>query len=404
MRRAMSALVGLVVVCSAARAARADETPHLDWDKPVRCLLGPDGKLVRVQCDPATQRCLVAPNTTREGSELRRIKSCDTHGSGHAYAALQRANAVFVPAIAEAPHGYARSKEGRAYQVQFDLLDRVYVGAAWAPTFLRNDTPGSAPPGFPLGRGRVEMGMSASVLSPRGRSRHDFRVLEGAASFGDLQLSGLVFAYDYQHIHKRPAFWVTTFLGDPKLHPVPIPLGWGFRTIKIEDRPPGSRRGLDVEAVETHVSWNPIQSRDLYSHLRLEAGADVGVRLPDRTEGVSPGNWYVGPTAAVRSRLALGAGGLHYLFINLDYGRPMLVAGDRAGRSAQKVVGSVAYEGVLLAINDQPISLRVAGNGGVYDDPITRERTVELGGTAGLRFSFWAPPRSFEPIPDIEDP
>lgn len=403
MRRAIPVLVGGMLLVSSGRA-RADDAPKLDWETPTRCMKDPEGKVVRVQCDPVTKRCLVAPNTTPEGNELRRIKLCNEQGGEYAYRQLERGGAHFVPAAAEAPPGFARSKEGRAYQVQFDLLDRVYVGAAWAPTFLRPDPRIPAPPGFPFARARIEVGLSASVLSPKGRSRHDIRALEATASFSDLQLSGLVFAYDYQHIHRRPAFFVTSFFGDPKLHPVPIPIGWGFRTLKVEDRPPGSRRALDLEVVESHISWNPLQSRDMYSHLRLEAGADVGARLPDRSEGVTAGTWYVGPTAAVRSRLALGAGGLHYLFLNVDYGRPMILVGKQGGRSAQRVTGSVAYEGVLMAINDQPISLRLAANGGLFDDPVTGARAFEVGGAAGLRFSFWAPPRSFEPLPEMEDP
>lgn len=404
MRRATSAILGFGLAVSATRPARAEKAQPLDWDKPVRCMRDPSGKEVRVQCDPVTKRCLVAPNATTDGGELRRVRACEARDSDHAYAALERAGAKFVPAIAETPPGFARSKEGRAYQVQFDLLNRVYVGAAWAPTFLKPDARLSTPPGFPLARGRVEIGMHASVLSPKGRSRHDFRVLEGTASFRDLQLSGLVFAYDYQHVHRRPAFWITSFFGEPQHHPVPIPIGWGFRTVKVEDRPPGSRRALDLEAVESHISWNPLQSRDLYSHLRLEAGADVGARMADRTVGPTVGSWYVGPTAAVRARLSLDGGGLHYLFMNVDYGRPMLVAGERAGRSAQRVVGAMAYEGVLIAINDQPISVRLSGTGAVHDDPVTQTRSVEFGANAGLRFSFWAPPRSFEPLPDVEDP
>jgi hypothetical protein len=309
-----------------------------------------------------------------------------------------------VPAIAEAPPGYARSDAGRPYQVQFDLLDRVYVGAAWTPTFRRPDAHSPAPAGFPLGRGRVEIGFEASVLNPHGRSRHDFRVLEGAVSFSDLQISGLLFAYDYQQAHRRPAFWVTTFFGEPHVYGVPLPLGWGFRTVRVEDRPPGSRRALDFELGEVHVSWNPWQSRDLYSHLRFEAGADVGRRLADRAAGFGSGDWYVGPTGAVRSRLALGQGGLHYLFVDLDVARPLVTGGDLTGRPFMRLAGSFAYEGVLVAINDQPISVRLAATGNAREDPATQSRMVELGATAGLRFSFWAPPRAFEPLPDIEDP
>ncbi|APR86745.1 hypothetical protein A7982_12094 [Minicystis rosea] len=406
LRRAVFASLSFVFALGVARAAHAEEIPRLDWQLPVHCMHNPRGELVRVQCDDEKHPrvCLEAPNHASDGTELRRTKECTTTEPDQAYPSLVRSGVRFVRAIAESPPGYSRSNQGRAYQVQFDLLKRVYVGAAWAPTFMKPDARIPTPPGFPLGRGRVEVGFEASVLSPRGRSRHDFRVLEGAVSFSDLHVSGLVFAYDYQQAHRRPEFWVTTFFGAPRVHPVSLPLGWGFRTFKIEDRPPGFRKALDLEMAEVHVSWNPWQSRDLYSHLRIEAGADVGRRLEDRSAGFGSGAWYVGPTGAVRSRLALGQGGLHYLFADLDWGRPTVVAGDLAGKPAMKLAATFAYELVLIAVNDQPFSMRLAATGGTHEDPATRARSVELGATAGLRFSFWAPPRSFEPLPELEDP
>jgi hypothetical protein len=364
------------------------------------------GNVVRVQCDAdrGPRTCLVAPNKAADGSELRRLDACAAVESAKAYANLERSGARIVRAVAEAPPGFERADNGRAYQVQFDLLNRVYVGAAWTPTFQKKDARIPAPPGFPFGRGRVETGFEATVLSPRGRSRHDFRVLEGSASFSDLELNGTVFAYDYQHLHARPAFWLTTFFGKPRLYGVPIPFGFGFRTIRVEDRPPGFHDAFDLELAEAHVSWSPWQSRDLYSHLRFEAGADVGRHVEDRRQGFGSGLWYVGPTGAVRSRLALGQGGLHYLFVDVDAGRPVVVAGDYARHGMLRIDASFAYEGVLFAINDQPFSVRLAANGRTREDPATQVRSMELGATAGLRFSFWAPPRSFEPLPAIEDP
>ena len=403
MRRATSAILASLLVISAARAARADELPRLDWNKPIRCLQRPDGEHVRVQCDPAKGTCLVAPARTSDGADLRRTGACSA-GDARSYALLEQAGAKMIRAVAEAPPGFARSDAGRAYQVAFDLLDRVYLGGAWAPVFQKADPSVARPPGFPLGRGRVEAGFEASVLSPRGRSRHDFRVLEGAVSFTDLSVSGLVFAYDYQHVHTRPAFWVTTFFGAPRVHGVAVPFGFGFRTLRIEDRPPASRRALDLEIGELHLSWNPARSRDMYSQLRFEAGGDFGKRLADRTAGFDSGDWYVGPTGAVRSRLALGEGGLHYLFVDLDYSRPYLLGGGAAGRHAQRVTGTFAYEGVLVAINDQPISVRLAATGAAREDPAKETHSFELGATAGLRFSLWAPPRRFEPLPELEDP
>jgi len=207
--------------------------------------------------DPA-RICLVAPNHAADGSELRRVQECKVVEGTGAYEALERSGARLVPAIAEAPPGFARSAEGRAYQVKFDLYDRVYLGVAWAPYYATRDPRStSSPGGLGAGRAAAEIGFDASVLSPHGRSRHDMSVLEGSVTFPDLTVNGLLFSYDYQQEHRRPAFWVTTFLGPPKHFGVPIPFGWGFRLLEVEDRPPSLRDSLDME-------WGRLQLEQSY--------------------------------------------------------------------------------------------------------------------------------------------
>ena len=61
-------------------------------------------------------------------------------------------------------------------------------------------------------------------------------------------------------------------------------------------------------------------------------------------------------------------------------------------------------KGVLVAINDQPISVRLAAEGRTQNDFVRDLRAVELRFFAGLRMSFGAPPRVFEPMPAFEDP
>jgi hypothetical protein len=389
-----------------APAARADEIPRLRFDRPVRCVAGPDGKSLRVQCDDDKNptECLVAPNYTAEGGELHRVNECITVGDAGAYAKLVATGARLVSAIAEAPPGFSRSGRGRAYQTKFDLLDRVYIGFGYSPGWSR----GNAGNVWGYKTAQAELGMDASVLSPHGRSRHDLQVLQGTATFPDFHFNGLVFAYDYQQVHRRPAFWVTTFFGKPRLYPAAIPLGWGFRLFDIEDRPPAAPTSLDVEMGEVHVSWNPWQSPDMYSRLRLEAGADVGKSWTDLTQAnqsFGTGRWYAGFTSAVRSRFALGDGGLYYLFADVAYLRPTLIAvGNQPVQPINKVKGNLAFEGVLIAINDQPLSLRVSAHAAYRDDLAGGTRNVEIGAMAGLRFSFWAPPRIVEPLPELEDP
>ncbi len=399
--------LALTLASSVARAEGA--LPHLDWDRPIRCLEGPGGEILHLQCDGekgSERRCLVAHTRTPEGGETNRLLICQAELDA-SYQSLERAGVKMLPAIAEAPPGFARSERGRAYQTKFDMLNRYYVGGAWSPTFERQRQPAS----FPAGRATVEAGLDVSVLSTSGRSRHDLRILEGSASFKDFQLEGQLLAYDYQHLHRRPGFWLTSFLGPPKVFPVSPPLGWGFRVLGVEDRPAAAQKTLDLEYGEAHVAWSPWQSDDMYNRIRLEAGADLGEYWADRTlaaQGITTGRLYVGFTSALKSRFTFGETGLHAVTLDFAYRRPTLVTGtgpggDTSPEAMNRVEGTIAYEGILVAINDQPVSLRLAARGVARDDPGIETRAVELGVSAGLRFSFWAPARAHAPLDDLEE-
>jgi hypothetical protein len=402
----LTSIVATFAFVSSAHAADEPVKPILSYDRPVICYDLADGKSLRIQCDNdanGKQVCLAAPNEMQgTGDPLERVLPCE-HRSTTEYQALAK-RAKIVPAIAEAPTGYARSELGRAFQVKFDLLNRFYLGVGWAPT-LQSQHGFEIPAGFPFGRGSAEMGIVLSVLSPRSRSRHDIRILDGTAMFADFEVSGTLFSYDYQHEHRRPAFWVSTFFGEPEVHPVLPRMGWGFRIVNVLDRQPSFRDALDMEFGEVHLAYNPWQSNDMYSNVRIEVGGDVGGHWSDRhaVSGKS-GNYFLGPTLAVKSRVSLGKGGLHYLFTNLDFRHSTVVSGAFTGAAVNRLSGSLAYEGVLIAVNDQPISLRLATEGRTQNDFARDVRAVELRFLAGLRMSFGAGPRVFEPMPDFEDP
>ncbi|MFO0660459.1 MAG: hypothetical protein U0165_11600 [Polyangiaceae bacterium] len=386
--------------------ALADDIPRLTWGKPVSCYQTAQGEEVRVQCNPPDENgvttCLVAPNTVKNfPGALTHVQDCENTGGADQLQALVNRGIHLVPALAEVPPGYVRDEFGRAYQVQFDLMKRFYLGAAWLPTFQLSDQAKSAGTRSPLGRAVLETGTVISVLSPRGRSRHDMHILEGRAGLDDFELRGQLFTYDYQHMHRRPAFWVTSFIGPPKRYDVVPGVGWGFRVLGINERPLAYRNVRDLEASEVHLSWNPWQSNDMYNHIRIEVGGNFG-KYWDK-ELLPEGAWYVGPTAALRARASLGSGGLHYLTFDATFSRPTCVNSEAKKATVNRFGGQIAYEAILLAVNDQPISLRIAGGGERRRDPLTGIDSIETTASVGLRFSFWAPPRVFEPLPTFED-
>ena len=67
-----------------------------------------------------------------------------------------------------------------------------------------------------------------------------------------------------------------------------------------------------------------------------------------------------------------------------------------AGGRAQ--AADAAYEAILIAINDQPVSFRVAASAYLRDDTrqvvagLPASRVLAWTGTAGIRMAFFSPP------------
>lgn len=400
------ALVGVLAALVPLRSAQA-EPSQLVWERDIHCYTREGGKRVRVQCTQSrgAVTCLEAPDLDAYGGYLDRTQGCVDERSEADYQALLASGARVVPAVAETPPGYARDESGHAFQTSFDLSSRFYLGSYWAPTLERGGLDVPAP--FPLGRGGIELGFQVSDLSPERRIRREYRFLEANASVADLELRGLLFAYDLVHAKRRPSAWVTTFFGEPRVHPVAIPFGWGLRIGSFVDRPPTRRDNLEIEWGELHVSYSPLLSSDLHDYLRFEGGVDMGQLWIERTafgDGLDTAPLYMGGTAALRGRVTLDGRGLSVLTLDATYGRPLVLRGEHGGEAFDRLRGSVAYEGVLLVINDEPLTARLAVDGATRDDLAADRRAVEMSARAGLRMSFGVPPRVVEPLPELEEP
>lgn len=178
--------------------SHAEDVPRLEWGKPVQCYTTAEGENVRVQCgEPDSQgkrTCLVAPSKVKHfQQEVTHVQDCETTGVADDYQRLVNSGSQLVPALAEVPPGYARDNYGRAFQVQFDLLKRVYIGASWLPTMQLGDSTNHSRSTSPIGRAQLETGTIISIQSPRGRSRHDIRLIEGSAGLDDFELRGQLF-------------------------------------------------------------------------------------------------------------------------------------------------------------------------------------------------------------------
>lgn len=392
---ALAAALGLCAPATAGPPQTSGtDLPLLAWDQPVWCLRAEGDRVLRVQCGPGPQgrtRCLEAPNEDHAGRELERVQPCNWGYEEHVQAMLQ-AGAERVPAVAEAPPGWHRDAKGRVFQVTFDLRKRFYLGAGWLPAFGLSD------PSAALGRARFDLGFEASWLEPDYRDRHTLRTMEGFVAMERLEVAGMLFAYDLSHASARPLVRITTFFGPPARHDLYLDLGWGMKLLDFHLDPHGAELA-DLSILELHAAWDIWQAADLRSHLRLETGAAVQGQWsgPQRDEV----RYALTPGARLMLLLDLDQGGFHHFMAELGWAMPIWVSDADLGQTATRAGVEAAYEWILLAINDQPLSLRLQAACGFRDDLPEDSQRWEASALAGLRFSFWVPAKLNEQIPQI---
>jgi hypothetical protein len=304
--------------------------------------------------------------------------------------------AVAAPPAA-VPAGFYRDGLGRLMQVSFDLGRRVWLGVAYAPRRRPTGEAEIAPASF-------DFGATYDDLSADGMTRHRFRIFDGEVRLHPFGLDLTAFRYDLSHRYDHPLVRVTTFLGQPERHDLFLNVGLFMEALRFEVAP----RGIDGEDAITvgnvQATLDLWQSADLRSYLRLRTGPGVEMRL---------GQWgdqtrFVGffPQATLEGSFIVGRRALQQLtfWLRGDFLRSLTwtarpLPGDWLAD------GQVAYEAILLAINDQPVSLRLAAQVGVRDDarapPATDSAVTavsllapgwEWKGTAGIRVSFFSPP------------
>lgn len=371
-----------------------DNNPQLRWDRPVACIRTPEGETVRVQCDrehPSGPRCLVAPFFVRGTfTPMDATRECAAGGGREQWDALVGEGFAMVSAIPELEPGYARDENGRSFQVTFDLLNRFYLGAYWLPTIIllpRDEEP------VLIDRAQFDTGLHLSFLDesqfePR---RHDLRLLEGSIRLSDLEGRMQLLAYDFNIDRREPLLYITTFFGEPERHDLTSNSGWGFRLLRVINSPRGQKELIDAEFAELHLAWNLWQSRDLFSRVRFEIGGAAGAIWDDR--GAERGAWYVAQTAALRSRFGFGRRGLQLLTGDVEWQMPRHVYGVYERNIVYNTRAEAGYEAILLAIVDQPISLRGSVTFERREDLAANRAIYETSAMLGLRFSFFPPPR-----------
>lgn len=362
---------------------------QLSWDQPVVCLAGADGKQWSVQCDWAAKLCLYHdgcfPGTSgKRCKPLQRVKSCSAPADHpHSYRQLIRGGVQFVPARAEAPPGWQRDEQGRVFQTEFDMNRRLWLGASYRPSYGPHDH-------YQVGRVAFETGLRAEWLTTDTRTRHRLHVLDGELTVHPLGARATLVRYDTSRESGRPLLRLTTFW-PPERHDLYLNLGWFAEAGGIELRPRASDDETFLRFAAAGLTWDLWHSSDLSDYVRLRLGSAFDDLYLDRDDVAH--RLAITPLARVESDVLFDAAGLHRLTVGTGVETPVVWLEDEEALPTVRVrfAGQAAYELVVVAINDQPLSLRLAVEGGYRDDLLPELTGWELSGGAGVRVNFWAP-------------
>lgn len=370
--------------------------PRMLWDREVWCLIDNDGRGIRAQCsDPSEDGervCLWSSDCVKgtRGSRcqpLERVNQCRLPGRRQhlTYEGLRGAGFRFVEAIAEAPPGWMRDARGRVFQYNFDLNRRVWIGTRWHYSHR-------APDSDELGRIALSSGLRAEVLSSSMRWRYRYHAMLADVYLNPLQVTGTLLRVDTSHESNTPLFRITTFWPDPERHDTYLNLGWWGELGSIEHSPRGSAQDTMIRIAAGGATLDLWHNPDLSSFVRLRSGVGIDelvLRGPEEVQGrvaITPMVYAEGDTTFDRD-------GFHHLTVGSGFEAPFIMRDGEDPLATYRFKNEVAYEVIMLAINDQPLTLRATVGGGYRDDVLSSASGWEVNAGIGLRISLWAPAR-----------
>lgn len=293
-------------------------------------------------------------------------------------------------AAGDVPWGFYRDRHGRVMQVSFDFGRRLWLGVGYAPRRTPAGDTEISPAAF-------DFGVTYDKLSGDGRTRERYTVLDGQVRLHSFGLDVTGFRYDLSHRYQRPLLRITTFVREPARHDLYLNIGLFAETLHFEVAPRGIAGEQSLTLGTLQATLDLWQSEDLRSYVRLRAGPGVEVRFgpwgdQSRLVGMLPqvtleGNVILGQRAMQRLNFRLRGE-----WLRSATWQPEPLPGDWTATV------DAAYEAILLAINDQPVSLRLAGSAYLRDDAqqivagIPTSRVWGWTGTAGIRMAFFSPP------------
>lgn len=369
--------------------------PRMRWDREVACgdfaptTSVPSGSY-RLQCDWEARACLVAPNHVLDASgveteqELTRTQVC---GPRTDWPDLIAQGFRFIPAVAEVQPGWVRDDRQRSMQYNFDMNRRLWLGAAYAPMLSQLD------PGHH--RGRADIGLEVESPSEDAHTLYRWHALDGELYFGsgvpsyDLTAVRL----DWSTSRAQPLLFLTTFFGEPARHDLNLDVGAWFEAMHLE----WLRRTGETESFLTlgaaNLTADIWHSKDMVSYVRLRGGP--AAELDTQRHGVG-----LKPEAALEGDLTLDADGFHHVRFLAEGEKVFFGPQDpaRADANPERLRLMAGYEVIVVAVNDQPVTLVFDTKATYRDDFATVAPGWEWTGEVGIRFSLWAPARRSAPL------
>jgi len=385
-----AAVIGVVWPAS----AQADEQRKamMDRSQPIECFKDAEAQVWRVQCDAKTKICLYAANEELDSfghraKPLERAKRCPMFNMRpFDRTGLEAQGYTFVEGVPDAPYGWTRDNRGRVFQINFDLKRRMYVGGSYAPGSLVDGSSGKS-------RFSVDFGLLVfeHFGGPRHPNRHRVRLVEGEVFMDPFSAELTLAHYDLSRRFLDPLLRITTFFGQPQRHDLVLNLGvWAEAgSLEVHHTPAANSNLWKFATLQATLDiW---QSRRIESFARIRSGVGVEklyVNGPENRVALTPGH-------AFEIDWVMDKKGFHnlraeVLYETPFYNDPAVVAGKRATRMHAKL----RYEAILVAINDQPLSLRLDAGSEKRSDVPGVPFDWAFVANAGLRFSLWAPPRS----------
>jgi hypothetical protein len=364
----------------------ADDLPMMDRNKAVECAKDIDGHTWRIQCDATTKVCLYAADDEldldgRRVKSLERSKDCAFDPFDRA--ALTAAGFKFVPGRADSPWGWTRDDRGRVFQINFDLKKRIYFGVAYTPKKILEN---------PLESTRTSVDFGLLVLNIKDdRTMHRLRFVEGGVHLEPFSAELVLAHYDMSHRFLDPLLRITTFVGEPQRHDLTLDVGMWTEVGGLElHRTARGNAQLWKHAV-AEVTLDVWQSADMSSFARIR----TGMGLEGQHDDVNGYHSALVAQSAFEIDTVLDKEGFHNLRFEIRHELPryFIEMGD-TGKLAQRLAAHLSYEAIVLAINDQPLSLKLAMGGEKRDDIPGLPNQWAFVMDAGLRFSLWAPPRA----------